>query len=327
MALVSSARSPTRRQEPTPLPAWVALWASIAFHGQLLLGLVLLGGSGDPRAGGEGGIAGAGGDLVEVTWARVVVPEPETETQAEADTEAETQAETQAEAQAEAEVLTASEPAPVRAPPRAERAPRDEPRPEPEPTLPEEPAAIARDGAERTESGRAEGDPDVAAVILGSVGLGASSSPGARALLERALACGDPIEGVWVAHRYSPERHQWARFTLRIDREDDRLSGTILARSWAGRATDRRPPPCVPGGHDVTVRMVARGWLRGEELSFGADTHEILRVECEDGMTAYAPDHFTGRIAISGDELDVVNNDGVYEFNAPYRFRRTGCLE
>jgi hypothetical protein len=192
-------------------------------------------------------------------------------------------------------------------------------------TTAESASFAVRGDSDTTGSGRAPGE-DVAAMILGSAGwLGSDSS--ARAFLERALECGDPIEGRWVAYRYSPEFRDWARFTLDIERVGDALRGTILSRTWSGGASDRRPPPCRPGRHDVTVRMNARGSFRAGRFSFGADSYEIVRVDCAPPFFAYNPDHFTGTVDPIRNEIDALNNDGGRDVNAPYRFRRVACLE
>src|SRR5690606_32461469 len=106
------------------------------------------------------------------------------------------------------------------------------------------PVAPRPGDSDADRSGRAAGD-QVAAVILGSVGLGGPSS--SRAILEGSLGCDDPIEGIWTAHRYSPARRDWARMSLRIEREGDELRGTITSRVWSGLPSDRRPLPCAPG--------------------------------------------------------------------------------
>lgn len=312
-----------------PLPAWIALWTSTAFHALLLVSVVLVGGSGEPDAGGEGGVAGAGGDTFEVTVVQgTLQPAPvvETDSVRQPETEPETEPESENAPTPAPPVLTARDrdrdreraPAPAQAP--AATAPDAEPAPLA--------TAVGRpEGGEQSHQGRAAGDPEAAAVILGSVGLGVGG-PGPRALLERALECGDPIAGVWVAHRFSPEFHDWARMTLRIEREGEQLRGTIVSRTWTGLATDRRPPgTCSPESHDVTVRMQARGWIRGEDFSFGADTHEIQRMDCPSPFFSYNPDRFSGHLDTLREELDTVNNDGGRDVNAPYRFRRTACLD
>lgn len=329
-----------RVKEFQRLPGWLALWVSVSFHAIVLGYAVWIGDGGSPLGGGEGGLAGAGGDTIEVSVieGRLLPP-------IEDRSEAATDREPAIEERAQARPVIAARERGQRAIEREQERTIERGAPSAE-MVSSVPAATGRSqsggaegaaerpesggaegGAERSESGRAAGDSEAAAVILGSVGLG-SGGPGARALLERALACGDPIEGVWVAHRYSPEFHDWARMTLRIEREGERLSGTIRSRAWSGLATDRRPPQsCAADAHDVTVRMLARGWIRGEHISFGADTHEIERTDCASSFFAYNPDHFTGRLDSLREEIDALNNDGGRDVNAPYRFRRVACLE
>jgi hypothetical protein len=321
-------RTDGARRALRPLPAWIALWTSVGAHAQLLwLGAWL---GGNPIAGGEAGDRGAGGDTIEITVVRgeqrpgASAPPPEEPRPAAPE-------EAPRPAAAPAPVITARRAPRERAreatpqDTAAPSTPTEEPRAA-EQTAPDTAQAGASGDADRASQGRAEG-ADVAAVILGSVGIGAASSEHSRALLEQALACDDPIEGVWVAHRYSPEFHDWARMTLRIERDGEQLRGTIISRSWSGRASDRRPPPCAPGAHDMTVRMEAHGTLRGDRMVFGADTHELLRADCPSTFFSYNPDRFSGTVDPVREEIAAVNNDGGRDVDAPYRFRRTSCLQ
>ena len=181
----------------------------------------------------------------------------------------------------------------------------------------------------RTEG--SESPPDAtdrsgaAALILGSTGRLSGESVRASALLGESLACDDPIAGVWVAHRYSPEYRDWARFTLRINRDGTSLDGTIVARMWRGLASDRRPPACTAEGWDYTVTMRATGNLLGDRMAFGASTHEVTRIDCASRFFSYNPDHFSGRVDPLADRMLTVNNDGGRDVDAPYEFHRTGC--
>jgi hypothetical protein len=336
-----SARGQSARLRPSPLS--LALAGSLALHGLAFISLAVLGGG--ARAGGERGVLGAGGDTIEIAVARVApataeagtvaprAPAPDSgERSVDAPREPEPSAAVlavmpspRAEAPTEPRVQARPE---RRAGPRRERASGAAPA---EATAAEAGEAAGADAAanapsagddDATNRGLAAG-ADAAALILGGVGLGDDTR--ARGLLERAIRCDDPIAGTWVSYRYSPEFHDWARFTLRIEREGETLRGTITARMWSGRASDRRPPPCVAGGFDVTVRMLARGMIRDQRFSFRADTYEILRIDCPSPFFAYNPDHFSGTVDPARDELDTVNNDGGRDVNAPYRFRRTGC--
>ena len=102
-----------------------------------------------------------------------------------------------------------------------------------------------------------------------------------------------------------------------------------MSRMWTGFATDRRPPPCRPGGYDHTHRMVASGTIRDNEFSFGATTDQLVRADCPNPMvlSTYYPDRFTGTVDPAREELDTLNNDGHADVNAPYTFRRTACLD
>ena len=90
----------------------------------------------------------------------------------------------------------------------------------------------------------------------------------------------------------------------------------------------RRPPPCRPDGYDQTYRMVASGTIHDDEFSFGATTHQLVRTDCPSLMiTSYAPDRFRGTVDEMREVLDTLNNDGRYDIDAPYTFRRTACLD
>ncbi len=161
--------------------------------------------------------------------------------------------------------------------------------------------------------------------ILGASGRLEGSAVQTAQLLGQRIACTDPVEGTWVAYRYSPEYRDWARFTLHIDREDARLRGTIVARMWRGMASDRNPPPCGPDGWDYTVTMEATGNLIGDQLAFGANTHRVSTVACPSSFFSYNPDHFTGRVDGLSDRMHTLNNDGGRDINAVYEFRRLRC--
>lgn len=183
--------------------------------------------------------------------------------------------------------------------------------------------SVAIPGADHASSGRARG-PDAAAIILGSVGLGSGTGE-TNAMLD-ALTCADPIAGTWVAHHYYPAGHDWARMTLRIERDGDRLTGSITSRSWNGSSSERRPPPCRAGGQDVTVLMSASGSIHGERIDFAGADYHVTRVDCSPtGFFWYNNDHFSGRIDPLRDEIRAVNNDGGRDVDTPYRFRRVSC--
>lgn len=307
-----------------PLPSWVALSISLAIHAQLFLAAFLFGG-GLPWSAGERGLAGAGGDTIEITVRGserdeplVVAPDP----QPEATPEPQRTPEPEVRAPAR-QVLASRDRAPdaVR-----ERVAAGERSAEPAETPTSEtpaPTAPSRAGSDRERTGRAPG-AEAAAVILGSLGLG-SGREASRSLLESALRCSDPIAGVWTAHRYSPERRNWGRMTLRIRREGDELRGTITSRVWSGLPSDPTPLRCGPGRYDTTVRMPARGRLQGESFTFGSRDYEVTRVDCAYEDFMYYPDSFRGTVDPMRDEMDALNNDGHVEFDAPYNFRRTSC--
>ena|GEM_PF-2220966 len=191
--------------------------------------------------------------------------------------------------------------------------------------------AMGTDAAE-TSGGRARGAAAVRALILGSAGFMPTSVEGQRALLPAATTCDDPVSGVWRALKYSPVLGgQWVRFTLLIRRDGaDGLTGSIRSRIWNGTPSDRVPPRCSVGTLDKTHAMVAHGHVRGEQITFGSRTHRLVTDHCPQlfaTSAGYAPDNFSGTIDTMRQEFQSVNNDGAYDINTPYVFRRVGCLE
>jgi hypothetical protein len=338
-------RVPPQRERRVPLRTAfvIALLASLCVHVATMLGSLTFGGA--PAFGGEGGVRGAGDVTMDVTIEGpsapepdVVPPPPEPAAAAPAPTP-----------ETPREEATREETPRERAPNEGIRVP-ESPVAEPETPTQEAPAeareaaenqentasaqtpAVAAGGTEaaQTSGGRAAGE-SVRRLILGSAGLMPSSVEGQRALLPAATTCEDPIAGVWRALKYSPTfGGQWVRFTLRIKREGDTLTGTIRSRIWRGSPSDRTPPACRVGQTDTTHAMVATGRATGTAITFGASTHRLVADHCPQlfgGVNDYAPDHFSGTIDAMRQEFQSVNNDGAYDVDEPYVFRRIGCLD
>jgi hypothetical protein len=195
------------------------------------------------------------------------------------------------------------------------------------------PTRIGPSGAGSSDAADAEADRARAAVralILGSAGALPTSVEAQRALLPAATTCPQRVAGVWRAQRYAPLQGLWVRFTLRVEERDDgTLAGTIRSRIWSGTAADRRPPPCGPGQIDTEHEMPARGRVDGDRITFGSRTHRLVADRCPQlfgRMAGYAPDNFSGTLDEARQEFQSVNNDGAYDVNTPYVFRRTACL-
>lgn len=172
-----------------------------------------------------------------------------------------------------------------------------------------------------TSGGQAPGDPG--ALILGSAGL-FGNGDARRALMPGGADCDDPIAGVWQAMKYRAGERRWVRFTLSIRREGAAdLTGTIRSRTWTGSPRDMDPPECTAFGMDITVAMPARGMIRGDAISFGSRSYRIVREDCPARPFQYAPDSFTG--SVERDRFDSRNNDGAFDIDEPYLFRRTAC--
>ena len=153
--------------------------------------------------------------------------------------------------------------------------------------------------------------------------LARSTGGGAGAGGRGGAGCPDGVEGLWRARRYNRERGRWGVFTLDVRRDGSALTGTIVLHSWTGGPDDDQPPRCGPGVYEHTVRMNASGRLDGDDFRFDARDHRRT-VQCmEAERFAYNLDHFRG--TLRGNRILSVNNDGGWEVNSPYTFRRVAC--
>lgn len=185
-----------------------------------------------------------------------------------------------------------------------------------------EPSGTGGDG---TLAGPPAGD--VSGLILGSAGMGGSSVTPRTALLPNAGVCADPVAGTWRAQKFRTSDHTWVRFILQVRHEaSGELRGTITSRIWTGNRSNPNPGTCTAFGMDHTWRMTARGHYGGEEMSFhSSGGARLIRQDCPRSDSSYAPDHFTGRIRVMQEVWDTVNNDGAYDVDEPYTFRRVSC--
>lgn len=274
-------------------PLLFGLLGSTCTHGSLLVALLFGASTGHAGGGGENGHAGAGDTTVDVSVAaNTAAPNP-----------------------------------PVEAPTTPPPPPHEdaiEPAPVVQKHLPTQPAPPTTSTAEETRSGKLAGPTRIG---LPDIGFGGDTVEGQRALLPAATTCTDPVAGRWEALKYSPVRGDWVRFTLTIQRESDgALHGTIGSHTWSGTMFDRTPPGCAFGGFDITVSMNASGRADGGHITFGASRYSVIANRCISFGSDYAPDHFSGTIDVARQEFQSLNNDGFRDVNAPYVFRRTGCL-
>lgn len=200
------------------------------------------------------------------------------------------------------------------------------------------PAVAAEEGAPgATEDAAGTGGDDSTAgaqagdstrdLILGSAGLGMGDAPAARsALLPNGGRCDDPVAGTWRVQKFRPTDRTWVRFIMRVRRQGDELSGTITSRIWTGRPSNPSPGECTAFGFDHTWQMTARGRIDGERMTFEATRHRLIRQDCpSSARTMYAPDHFTGTVDPMREIFDSTNNDGAFDIDEPYLFRRVSC--
>ncbi len=293
-------------------PLLFGLFGSTLTHGSVVAALLLRLGAGAAPGGGENGHAGAG-DTVDVSLAGPASTAPATAAPAEP-----------------------TPPPPPKVaheqkpplPPLPKPDPKDEPEPPPPPEVTPPPVAVSPPGggADETHSGKLSGPTRFGEL---GTGLGGDSVEGQRALLPHAATCKDPVAGRWEALKFNPGRSDWVRFTLSVHRgAGGVISGTILSHTWSGGVFDRDPPGCSRGGFDMTVSMNATGHAdESGKITFGSSRYSIVAIKCVLLENAYAPDNFSGTIDPARQEFQSVNNDGANDINAPYVFRRTGCLD
>lgn len=178
-------------------------------------------------------------------------------------------------------------------------------------------------GADDSTGGTPAGDPS--ALILGSAGALGDSVAARRALLPNGGACSDPVAGVWRAQKYRGYDRTWVRFILRIRRQGDQLAGSITSRIWSGNPSNPQPGICTPAGFDHTWRMDGRGSVDGTTVVFGSRTARLVEAHCPSRDARYAPDNFTGTIEPLSEMYQTTNNDGAFDVDEPYTFRRISC--
>jgi hypothetical protein len=288
---------------------------SAVFHALVALGIFIFGHCGVPQGGGQGGHFGLDGATLDFEVAGPLASSQGAPQRTEPFLD-----------EGPDEVMTA-DPTPtsnngfeVRERPRRRR---NRPQPEPEtPPAPTMEQAGGGTGSEVTDPGQAAG---LASEILrGGIGIGANGTGDLPAVIA-AARCPDPAAGTWRAMKYDPDQHHWVTFTLKVRQSGSALTGTITSRTWSGGPSDRRPPECRPFGSDVTVRMPASGYFSNGEMVFESSTWRIIREDCPSRPFHYAPDRFRGTVDQAGERFDSLNNDGAYDIDEPYMFRRVSC--
>jgi hypothetical protein len=185
---------------------------------------------------------------------------------------------------------------------------------------------VAAGNAHETHTGALAGPTRIGAPMQG---FGGDTIEGQRSLLPGAVTCNDSVAGRWEALKYNPRQGNWVRFTLLVHRSAlGAIQGTIVSHTWGGGEWDRIPPACGAAGYDMTFSMIASGRDDAHgRITFGSSSYSVAAVRCPSWNTLYAPDNFSGTIDAARQEFQSVNNDGAFDVNAPYVFRRTGCLD
>lgn len=178
-------------------------------------------------------------------------------------------------------------------------------------------------GADDSTAGAQAGDP--ARLILGSAGILGDSVTARQALLPNGGVCDDPVVGTWRAQKYRAADRSWVRFILHVRRSGDEVSGTITSRIWTGRSSDPNPGRCTAFGLDHTWQMQARGRIAGTQMTFESTRARMTRADCPSGDARYAPDRFSGTVDALREVYSSRNNDGAFDIDEPYTFRRVSC--
>lgn len=152
-----------------------------------------------------------------------------------------------------------------------------------------------------------------------------------RARLPPPATCTDPVEGVWMAHKYNPAYTDWSIFTLEIRHAPGNpagLVGVIKNHGWSGGPQQSEPPgpPCRPGQKHWVVSMPAQGRYANGRIEFWATSWTLENRICE-LFAGYNLDRFSGTIDPAIQEFQSVNNDGGRAVNDPAVFRRVRCLD
>jgi hypothetical protein len=179
----------------------------------------------------------------------------------------------------------------------------------------------------------------LAAAVLWSGRVGATVEE-QRQRLPPPAACADPIEGVWMGHKYDDRDGEWYVYTLTVKRNPplaaseapapggSTLTGTIDSHFWSGGPKDVQPPPCKPGGFRWLVHMPATGTSKDLQIQFGGTSWRGDPPLCpEPHALGYNPDNFTGTVDPKIQEFQSVNNDGGKAVNSPTVFRRIRCFD
>jgi hypothetical protein len=108
-------------------------------------------------------------------------------------------------------------------------------------------------------------------------------------------------------------------------RQGDALTGSITSRIWSGNPSNPQPGQCTAFGFDHTWRMDGQGSVDGTTVVFGSRTARLVEAHCPSRDARYAPDNFTGTIEPLSETFRTTNNDGAFDIDEPYTFRRISC--
>jgi len=167
--------------------------------------------------------------------------------------------------------------------------------------------------------------------LLG-VGLVASSQrdvrPAPPPLENHEVApCRDAVAGVWTARVWRDAAEEWDEVVLTIRRDGDALDGEIVVTTWDGDRNQHEPPQCPDRSPAISrVVQLGRGSLDGAGFDFQGSGPRRVEVPC--GQTpsgTYHPDHFTGELDRSTEQLHTRNDDGNVDDGRPHDFQRTRC--
>ena len=148
-----------------------------------------------------------------------------------------------------------------------------------------------------------------------------------RQRLPPAAECDDPVQGVWRAHAYRPDRKRWFINTMELRWNEGRskLLSKYENHHWSGGPDDSEPGPCRPGGHRRKAYSTGEGSLQGDQL-------EVRGTKLGADETICGTIRFDRSLGTLTGSLDRENNEFRSEMASrfgshPIIWRRIRCID
>lgn len=155
-----------------------------------------------------------------------------------------------------------------------------------------------------------------------------------RSRLPPAVTCGDPVEGVWMSHRYYAHALDWYITQFHVRRVPGRpgeLTGHIVAEHFNTGPDQPAPQPCdvFPGYHRRVMDATARGtWNETtRQITYQGVQLGTERVICGEPAAGYGFFVFTGTIDPALQEFNADVGSTNWTGSTPTVFRRIQCFD